>query len=73
MVIDVKLNKFFPEYENPALDLGRNIKQPTRSVLSDDILLTMKHEIDNDFKALSEQNDISRIIEFNNEKNIKNH
>lgn len=73
MVIDVKLNKFFPEYESPALDLGRNIRQPARSVLSDDILLTMKHEIDNDFKVLSEQNDISRIIELNNKSNIKNH
>lgn len=73
MVIDVKLNEFFPEYENPIIDLGRNIKQPARSVLSDDILLSMKHEINNDFKALSEQNDISKIIELNNKNNIKNH
>ncbi len=73
MVIDVKLNEFFPEYENLTLDLGTNIKQPARSVLSDDILLSMKHEINNDFKTLSEQNDISEIIAINNKNNIKNH
>ncbi len=73
MVIDVKLNEFFPGYENTAIDLGGNIKQPARSVLSDDILLSMKHEINNDFKTLSEQNDISKIIELNNKNNIKNH
>ncbi len=73
MVIDVKLNEFFPGYENTVIDLGGNIKQPARSVLSDDILLSMKHEINNDFKTLSEQNDISKIIELNNKNNIKNH
>lgn len=63
MVIDIKLEDFFPDFEVQLLEVTPNVKRPNKSVLSDDVLLSMKHEIDNDFKALSEENDINRIID----------
>ncbi|THB74092.1 MAG: hypothetical protein D6B28_02650 [Gammaproteobacteria bacterium] len=62
MVIDIKLDEFFPEFEVQLLEATPNARQPTKSVLSDDVLLSMKHEIENDFKVLSEENDINQIL-----------
>ncbi len=64
MVIDIKLEDFFPDFEVQLLEVTPNVKRPAQSVLSDEVLLSMKHEIDNDFKTLSEENDINKILDI---------
>ncbi len=63
MVIDIKLDQFFPDVEAQLLEATPNVRQPAKSVLSDDVLLSMKHEIENDFRVLSEENDINNILD----------
>ncbi len=73
MVIDIKLNEFFPDFEVQLLEATPNTRKPAKSVLSDDVLISMKHEIENDFKTLSEENDINKILDFKRSQQNKFH
>ena len=63
MVTDIKLDEFFPDVEVQLLEAVPNVKQQNKSVLSEDVLMSMKHEIENDFRVLSEENDINKILD----------